>query len=448
MCPGRRRTFLLQHPQNVEETDLFAHEHAIGALLPFIRTYLPSADIVPIAISLWSTRDDWDALVRELTLIVDDNTLVVQSSDFSHYLPAGQAARRDQETLNILAAHDYAETATLSQPNNINSKGAQYIQERIQKVRFNADPNAIFNMNSQQFLRETVPRTTSYIVEIYQRPAEAKVAMAVPGSRVYCFVGDTFFGRGVDRVTRGQSGRMLLSEIRAATNGCRLYINFEGAISERLPDKPLAPLILISAGATTADWLKGLNVFGASLANNHAYDCGSSGFQRTKAALEQDGVMVSTQNSVADFGDFRLIAVTDGDNAIRRQSGLLDASWTALTSFAEVRGPLFAFVNWGDEYAKDSSAREDDLKSMLFRKGVDLVIGVHPHFAAAALNLEGGIRGLSVFSLGNFIFDQDRRVSSSALLEIRVFDQRTFFVRTVGMKNWFQEGLNGRATGR
>jgi poly-gamma-glutamate capsule biosynthesis protein CapA/YwtB (metallophosphatase superfamily) len=205
---------------------------------------------------------------------------------------------------------------------------------------------------------------------------------------------------------------------------------------------------LISPTATTADWLKGLNVFGLSLANNHAYDCGSSGFLRTKAALEQDGVMVLTQNSVADFGDFRLVAMTDGDNARQRQSGLLDESWIAATRFAGVRGPLFAFVNWGYEYAKASSAREDDLKSILLQKGVDLVIGVHPHFATAALTLEGGTRGLSIFSLGNFIFDQGHRASSSELLEVRVFDQGTFFVRIVGMKNWFEEGLNEQAAPR
>ena len=107
---------LLQHLQDFEETDLFAHEHAIGALLPFVKNYLPTADIVPIAISPRSRRDDWDILVKMLAPLIDSDTLVIQSSDFSHYLSAQQAARREQETLNILAAHDYAQTALLSQP--------------------------------------------------------------------------------------------------------------------------------------------------------------------------------------------------------------------------------------------------------------------------------------------------------------------------------------------
>ena len=175
---------LLQHRQDFEETDLFAHEHAIGALLPFVKNYLPTADIVPIAISPRSRRDDWDVLVTMLAPLIDSDTLVIQSSDFSHYLAPQRAARRDQETLNILAAHDYAQTASLSQPSNINSAGAQYVQERLQKLLFDADPNVIFNMNSQQFLPSSVPRTTSYVVEIYQRPNDVKIAIGTPGSRV------------------------------------------------------------------------------------------------------------------------------------------------------------------------------------------------------------------------------------------------------------------------
>ena len=175
---------LLQHRQDFEETDLFAHEHAIGALLPFVKNYLPTADIVPIAISPRSRRDDWDVLVTMLAPLIDSDTLVIQSSDFSHYLAPQRAARRDQETLNILAAHDYAQTASLSQPSNINSAGAQYVQERLQKLLFDADPNVIFNMNSQQFLPSSVPRTTSYVVEIYQRTNDVKIAIGTPGSRV------------------------------------------------------------------------------------------------------------------------------------------------------------------------------------------------------------------------------------------------------------------------
>ena len=62
----------------------------------------------------------------------------------------------------------------------------------------------IFNMNSQQFLPNSVPRTTSYVVEIYQRPNDVKIAIGAPGSRVYCFVGDTFFGRGLANIVGDQ----------------------------------------------------------------------------------------------------------------------------------------------------------------------------------------------------------------------------------------------------
>ena len=42
---------------------------------------------------------------------------------------------------------------------------------------------------------------------------------------------------------------------------------------------------------------------------------------------------------------------------------------------------------------------------------------MHPHLAAGEFDLLGGGDGLSVYSLGNFLFDQSSRRASSAILE-------------------------------
>src|SRR5205807_581202 len=97
---------LLQSEGLIAESDLFASEHGIGAILPFIKHYLPPAHIVPIAVSLRSTKADWDAMATVLKRIAGPGTLVVQSTDFSHYLPLQEAVQRDQEVLNIIAADD------------------------------------------------------------------------------------------------------------------------------------------------------------------------------------------------------------------------------------------------------------------------------------------------------------------------------------------------------
>ena len=49
---------LLTAKDLVNSRDLFARDHGIGAVLPFIKYYLPAAKIVPIAVSIGSRQQD------------------------------------------------------------------------------------------------------------------------------------------------------------------------------------------------------------------------------------------------------------------------------------------------------------------------------------------------------------------------------------------------------
>ena len=109
---------LLAVPELVEELALFAHDHGIGAILPFIGHYFPGVPIIPIAVSIRSHHADWDKLAAELTPIIDPSTLIIQSTDFSHYLPLDEATQRDQESLNVISAGDLDAAARLLQPQN------------------------------------------------------------------------------------------------------------------------------------------------------------------------------------------------------------------------------------------------------------------------------------------------------------------------------------------
>ena len=100
----------------VAESALFAKEHGVHAVLPFVARFFPKAKIVPIALRIDSKREDWLALVDALAPLVDSKTLVVQSTDFSHYLDHGKARRRDQQTMNTLALGDPEAVARLRQP--------------------------------------------------------------------------------------------------------------------------------------------------------------------------------------------------------------------------------------------------------------------------------------------------------------------------------------------
>lgn len=90
---------LLRENDLFDDLDLFAHEHGIQALLPFLRRFFPWAKIVLIAISYGATCQQCDRAVALLEKFIVLHTPVVQSTDYSHYLPIDVPRQRDQETL-------------------------------------------------------------------------------------------------------------------------------------------------------------------------------------------------------------------------------------------------------------------------------------------------------------------------------------------------------------
>ncbi|MFQ6039010.1 MAG: AmmeMemoRadiSam system protein B, partial [Candidatus Aminicenantales bacterium] len=81
-----------------------SREHAIEMQVPFVQTALPRAKIVPVVMGS-QTRQTIirlaDALKKTLT---PANTLVVASTDMSHFLPKKQANAKDTDTISLIQA--------------------------------------------------------------------------------------------------------------------------------------------------------------------------------------------------------------------------------------------------------------------------------------------------------------------------------------------------------
>jgi len=433
---------LLQARDLVEESDLFGTDHGIGAVLPFIKHYMPSARIVPLAVR-GSRREDWDRLAERLKPMLGPTTLVVQSTDFSHYLPAAEAAQRDQETLNVLAAGRPEAVVSLRQPQHTDSRGAQYLQLRIQQEVFHARPTVMFNANSHAYAPGEAARTTSYVVQLYEPQPSPQVGSDAPGSKVYCFAGDTFFGRGVLRLlTDPAAAERMRRELQHVLNGCRLVVNLTGVMVPELPIG-LDDMSLAMPSAPTLDWLRALNVTAVSLANNHTMDLGAGAFDAMTQILSGAGITVLKHGTIADLGSFRLAALTDLDNRSGRSTGLISDDDIVRVAKSAARPPLFAMVNWGQDYVASPGRRQRALTEALRQAAVSLVVGVHPHLAAADFDLLAGGQGLSIYSLGNFVFDQSAPRASGSVLEVRVFEQGTFFARLVPIPNFFDSAAKG-----
>ena len=191
---------LLQGGDWIEESCLFDKDHGIRAMLPFVKHYFPEATVVPVAISIRAGRADWDRMAAALAPLVDSDTLVVESTDFSHYLPQHEARRFDQQTLNILASGSLDGIAALLQPQHADSVGALYIQTKLQKQLFSAAPLVIANENSQRYSPDYVQETTSYNVILFGKFGPEYNDAPLANVRTYYFAGDVNFGRSMKKV--------------------------------------------------------------------------------------------------------------------------------------------------------------------------------------------------------------------------------------------------------
>src|SRR5262245_12958951 len=280
---------LLAASDQFEDSDLFAKEHGIGALLPFIKHFFPAAKIVPIAMSFGSTRADWDRALVIIEKLAGPRVLVIQSTDYSHYLPCNVAVARDQEPLNLIAVGNFVAVAQLVQPAHMDSKAAQYIQMRLQREAFTSNATVIANRNSSAY-GNIGAKTTSYIVTVYTQSPAVASALRYPDQEVMYLAGDTYLGRFLTAPLADLDvADAVVEQVRNITGGAPLIVNLEGTLLDEPPEGLRNDIHVMHAGLAVPI-LKKLNVRAAGLANNHSFDLGALGYQDTRAILGRSGV--------------------------------------------------------------------------------------------------------------------------------------------------------------
>jgi AmmeMemoRadiSam system protein B len=418
----------------VEMLDTIETEHGVMAVAPFVAHFFPGAQIVPVLASVNAREADWQAMAETLAPLLTPATLVIQSTDYSHFRPVGEAVGRDQETIAAITAGDPAGIDPLLQPAHMDSKAAQYIQLALQNG-LGARPVILANRNSVEYGGSPAD-TTSYVVAAYLRDPAAGTVFDYADHHRVMLAGDVLLGRYFLPALRDPVAWTLLRDtVLEFTRRTPLIVNFEGVLLDR-------PVVGVDFNAhlvmseEAAPLLTALNVVAASLANNHANDLGPEGLAETVTQLKRIGVAPLEHGTVADMGAFRLLALNfvGGKMVGDAIADPDDLGWVCGLDAAP---PLVAFVHWGDEYVTEGGGDERLIADALARCGVSLIVGAHSHQASTAIEPLRGGAAQSVFSLGNFIFDQSSPRGSGALLELRIFAQRTVAARLVPIPNLF-----------
>ncbi len=233
-------------------------------------------------------------------------------------------------------------------------------------------------------------------------------------------VGDVSFARGVAAFAERNGAQAPLSQVAALIRQADYAVgNYEGVIAAegvgerregtyRLRAAPEAAAHLVTAG---------FDAF--SLANNHTYDYGAEGLAATQAHLKAAGIadfgVADSAYSVAVRGvrlawlAFTLVPdPPDAPDTLRNwltpaDLPRLQAAVRAARADADV---VIVLLHWGAEYDSCHAAWQAALARAAVESGAALVVGQHSHVVG---QYEVYQDGLIAYSLGNFLFDQERR---------------------------------------
>lgn len=228
------------------------------------------------------------------------------------------------------------------------------------------------------------------------------------------FIGDIMLDRTVEtRISRSKDlfypFRKLEGEPGEFFRGQDMVVaNIECPITDiyRAPQKEID----FACSSKLAPVLAAVGIDAVSQANNHTLDQGRVGLEESRQNLTDAGLAVFGDQVEDDEasamtlveqekGKVALIGWNTTDNKLDRDDASL-----VIASAKEKADHVIVFMHWGSEYRKQPNQSETELAHWLIDQGVDAVIGAHPHWMQT---VEVYQNKPIVYSLGNFIFDQD-----------------------------------------
>lgn len=173
-----------------------------------------------------------------------------------------------------------------------------------------------------------------------------------------------------------------------------------------------------------------------SISSNHSLDAGTEGLKYEKAYIQQHFPDLSATGAYASYEDSQqpvvrevngirvgLCGFTYGLNGYTVPQGmewlidvyrnpdgsinyaLIDQKLDALSTVSDVQ---IVAMHWGDEYHNEPNEEQRTLAQYLHSKGVEVIIGTHPHVLQPVELIESQDQTTLVYySLGNFISAQD-----------------------------------------
>ena len=387
-------------------------EHGVMALIPYLEKYLPDTMILPLLVPAKITREEIEQLVETINLRADYPVMMIASVDFSHFLPRRAADFHDLRSIRVIInwEKDYFNSMDVDCWQAL--YGIRYFAHLRQREEF----VLLAHQNSADFLPGESERTTSYYSAVFGETKREESIFNSPGKdedskvKTILIVGDVMLDRGVEELIRQNGIYYPFQKIYPLLKGIDIVVgNLEGPLVEdsfKFSPHPLR----FSFSPRTMQGATWSNFHLFSLANNHILDRSKEGLEETKKWLKKYGINFvgnPLQNDL-DINDSSFI----DDDLIILAFNLIppypikEEEIIKIVEKANFYNPdkfIMVMFHWGEEYTLLSTPHQQTLARRLIDKGVDLIIGHHPHVVQDIEIYQGK---LIFYSLGNFIFDQ------------------------------------------
>jgi len=383
------------------ESEKLKEEHGVANVVPFVKYYFPEAKVAPLMIRDSFSNDDAIKLAAFFSNNLTENSLVIVSADFSHYLPREAADFHDQSSISALYNLDtsFLEKIDIDTPESLAILFEYLRLKNAQKFIL------VKNANSSDFIGGDIEEggTTSYVSGYFTNGGKENKNQIT----ILAF-GDMMLDREVFNLTK-KSGSydypFLKMDLFMRGVDFRLA-NLEGPITNFTSVAEKNNILKFTFSPLFIKPMKErFEIF--NLANNHTSNFGNQGLAETRDFLLKSGIeyfgdpnnssehlsKIFKKNGIKigfiGFNDLIDGNVLEVQEEIRRMKTQSDF--------------VIIYIHWGNEYQIYPSQRQKQKARIFIDAGADLIIGSHPHVIQP---MEVYKSKAIFYSLGNFVFDQ------------------------------------------
>ena len=388
------------------DNNSFEKEHGIKNELPFVKKYFPNVPVIPITIRDGFPREKSEELAKFFAESVEGNSLMILSSDFSHYLDKNISNLHDKKAISEINNFNYENIYNL----DTDCVSGLYLTMKFAQLKNYNNFQLINNSNSSEIYGHNfIGENTSYVTGYFSNKTSEKNRTTVD----ILFAGDLMLDRYNRTVIAKRGVEYFTKDFNRIFWGQDLNIlNLEGPVTDNQSvsidtemENPMHFKFTFDKNSTKNFFAYNrINV--VNLGNNHILNFGEDGAQETVDFLKENkmdyfGSPLDEKSSYIEKNINGLkIALVNYNRFYKLGS---DNTVNKIKEAKKKNDAVIVYTHWGNEYELMPSESQKNIAHNFIDSGADLIIGSHPHVVQP---IEIYKNKAIFYSLGNFVFDQ------------------------------------------